>query len=232
MENHKNYIDNSLLSQRAKNILNKALSTDQANYDVHIVDEKLESCEVFLSFKDNRIDRFSLRLNDSIHQIDEKQLEQAAIFMASLDILQKAGMGHILELSFREVESFMRDDGSLKAWDSVSDHQKFYRESLNCLVSVVTSTLLMKAGASLVFFDDLNLKEKLAEASKICLKISIVLNILSLDDAELVNIEENEIIISFPEKLIKSKYFDAMLESCAEYFHFCFATTGIKLVAQ
>jgi hypothetical protein len=165
---------------------------------------------------------------DSTHQDNQK----LALLCASLDLVMKSGISHLFKVSFRETESYLRDQNHLPAWESVTASRKWFNEALEEIISGMVNALLMKQGASLVDWESLSLAERISESTAALDKISTVFELVLQTKLELVSIEEEEIIVTGGLILLDHKYFEVLMNRALEYLQFSLCSTKIKLVAQ
>jgi len=216
------------ISSRALELLEKYSIHKLERHDLHLVSDKFLGSELFFGLDDQcNITNMFLHI-DSTHRDDQK----LALLCAALDLVMKTGVSHLFKVSFRETESYLRDQNHLPAWESVTASRKWFNEALEEIISGMVNALLMKQGASLVDWESLSLAERISESTAALDRISTVFELVLQTKLELVSIEEEEIIVTGGLILLDHKYFEVLMNRALEYLQFSLCSTKIKLVAQ
>ncbi|EQC52044.1 hypothetical protein [Bacteriovorax sp. DB6_IX] len=216
------------ISQRAQEVLSKYTNKTLDKHDLHLVSDKFLGADLYFHLDEEcNFQEFAVKLDES-----HSDAKKHSLLCAALELVSKVGIAHLFKVSFRETESYLRDENHLPAWEDITASRKWFNEAIEELISGLVNALLMKQGALLLDWDELNLMEKIEAVEKCLEKIRPVYKKILTTQLELVTLEEDEIIISGGEDFLSHKYFEVLMTRIVEYLQFSLCSTKIKLVAQ
>lgn len=217
-----------MISKIAKDLLDKSLSNKFEGHDLHLVSDSFLGADLYFNL-DEKTNITNWRIDIGNQKLDE---ERISLLCGVLELVSRLGIRHIFKVTFREVESFVRDENHLPAWENVTASRKWLNDAISTMVSSFGSALLLKQGVNLVEWNDLNLEQRIQNVSDILERVSPCFELLLSDNIELVSIEEDQILLSVGPSLLESKHFEVFMTTLLEYFQFSLCSTEIKLVAQ
>jgi hypothetical protein len=221
-------MSNADISSRAKEILNNSKENSFDKHDLHLVSDKFLGSDLYFSL-DAQCNILDWYIVVDAKNNDEEKL---GLLCAAIDLVKKVGISHVFKVSFRETESYLRDENHLPAWEGVTANRKWFNEAISEIISGMVNALFMRQGVDLIDWDDLTYKERIDATSKTLSRIKGVFELFSGGQLELVSIEESEIIIHVGDKILSHKHFEILMERLLEYIRFALCSTKIKLVAQ
>ena len=214
-----------MISKQAQYLLeaNKKKVIDASVRSLNLCDDKLGGHDVTMSLDAYNISNFKLK-----NIIDEKQ---AALILSFLTLVNKIGLAGAAGVKFREVESFLRDDNSIDAWEGSLGYRSWMNEMRDYLLQDLFYQLMNSNKNATSQWKLNNINDRISNVRKILDSMCDLLTSLNVT-VELVTIEETEIYIKFNTSDSMQKLIPFLGQSLAQYIRFIFNEQNIKLVAQ
>ena len=205
------------------NLILKNNNVDGCN--MHFFSDSLGTNEIFFSLSGNEF-------FNSFFVLGEDNQENIALILATMDLLKKLGKNSLFSLTFREVESYLRDDNLKEAWDNISLKQNWFEDFYKRLIFLVLEFFVMREGLSFKSWEKLSIESKILSIEKDLLSFNTATDWLGQIPFELVAVEENEIILFSPRSSLKSSFKMIVLDVFLKKLQFSYSSEDIKLVAQ
>lgn len=169
---------------------------------------------------------------------EENALAKKALILSALVIVGKMGTPGLFKVSFREAESYLRDNPSQGAWEGVLELKKWFELILLDIQRDYFEGQLMSNKVEMANWDKLNLSEKVSSVSNFIENINICLNQFEIGEVELFSIEEDEVTVDDGIRFMglrtpqANKLKEVIFDCLARYLNFSYQSVRIKLVAQ
>ena len=176
--------------------------------------------------------------DDSFMEREENSEAKVVLVYSALTIAKKIGESGLYKTSFREAESFLRDDPRQSAWEGVLDLKKWFETILLEIQRDYFESSLMDNKVKILTWDELGLEERLDRMAHIVENCNAALERFELGRVELFSVEENEICLNDLTQYVglrppaAEKLKELVFDGLAKYINFSFQSRRIKLVAQ
>lgn len=176
--------------------------------------------------------------DDHFMEKEDNALAKKALVISSLEIAKKMGPAGIFKVSFREAESFLRDNPSASAWQGVLDLKKWFELLLLDIQTSYFEQHLMRNKVEMKSWDDLSLEQRIYALDGFIDNTNSCLDFFGIGQLELFCVEENEVCVNDRISFIglrpaqANKLKEVIFECVARYLNFSFRSVKIKLVAQ
>ncbi|EQC48063.1 hypothetical protein [Bacteriovorax sp. Seq25_V] len=215
-----------MISNVAKNLIDKYTNKISSSYDIHYTDELFQGAEFSLILNEDKIGDIFYRPGESA--------ELDALVLASLELGKKIGPKYFAMANFREIENFLRDDVTKFAWERVLAYKESWEAAQIVLLRGLIYSVLLKSGLNFVQFPT-NYEERTQLIQTQFVHINNVLGSFGLGHIDIVALEDSNLYVHY--ELVRgqpnsSDLFLALLDGVSEYLSFCYGSNSIKLVAQ
>ncbi|MFG1498713.1 hypothetical protein ABMA70_00800 [Halobacteriovorax sp. XZX-3] len=176
--------------------------------------------------------------DDSFMANEEDALKKKALLYSALTIIKKVGPASLFVMTFREAESFLRDNASEHSWPNVLDLKKWFETILQEIQKEFFENALMNNKIEILNWEKLSLQERIQKMALLIDNVNTTLESYNLGQIELFSIEENEVCvddgIAFGglRQLQADSLKEIIYDGIAKYLNFSFQSQRIKLVAQ
>ncbi|AYF44705.1 MULTISPECIES: hypothetical protein [unclassified Halobacteriovorax] len=169
---------------------------------------------------------------------EENAEAKKALVVSALNIISKIGPRGLFMASFREAESFLRDDPTKSAWEGVLELKKWFEMILLDIQKDYFDSQLMSNKVEMRQWESLSLRQRIDSVSNFVENTNSCLDQFEIGEIQLFSIEENEVCLD--DRIIFSglrgpqanKLKEVLFDSIARYLNFSYQSTKIKLVAQ
>lgn len=176
--------------------------------------------------------------DEDFMQQQEFATAKKALVYSALTIAKKVGGAGLFKMTFREAESFLRDDPRESAWEGVLDLKKWFETIILEIQREYFDNALMANKVEISHWSELDLQERILRVELITDNINTSLDELDLGAIELFSIEENEVCVNDLIRCVglrgpaESALKELIYECISKYINFSFQSRLIKLVAQ
>ncbi len=179
-----------------------------------------------------------LYFDSSFMSSEENAVAKKALVYSALSIVAKIGSQGLFKITFREAESFLRDDPRESAWPGVLDLKKWFETIFLQIQREYLDNLLMNNKVELCNWEELTLRQRIDQMQIIVENINSALDELAIGNIALFSVEENEITLEDMTQFVGLRPLSAnevkelVFECLAKYINFSCQSKRIKLVAQ
>ena len=211
-----------MFSNRANEILNKINCEDKKYYS-QLVNDAYGNNVIYV----NNNEHDGLKWFIEFSHADE----QTVLIATTMELIERAGTAHLLKISFREVESYLRDNPGVIAWEGIYSLKKWYTQFLEILLCDILEKELYKNEVLVRNWGQMALRDKIDHIANTMEKVNQALQHIYAIELTFVALEEDELYF-IPAPSLSEMVLTSIFKTLHQYLAHALSYPQIKLVAQ